>query len=88
MMVYQRLDVVAARHNVLQQLVDSRFQGFKIHYQDETWRNANHTRQYIWMLEEEEKDKENTRPDDKLLEDTQWKGGLKVNSFIHLCEFS
>ena len=69
MNVYQRLDVVAQRHKVLRKLVWYREAGFKIFYQDETWCNANHTRQYVWMLEDEEKD---------LLEHTRWNGGLNV----------
>ena len=87
MMVYQRLDVVATRHKVLQALVDYRAKRYKIFYQDETWCNANHTREFIWILDNDASELINSASDDKLLEDTKYKGGLKVNDnflFFHL----
>lgn len=70
MNVYQRLDVVAQRHVFLRKIISYRETGFKVFYQDETWCNANHTRQYIWRRENEDKD--------ELLDHTKWKGGLNV----------
>ena len=71
MQIYQRLDIVAERHKVLRKLPELRKNGYKIFYQDETWCNANHTREFIWQ---KEGDSEN------LIDDTKWKGGMKVPS--------
>ena len=70
MMVYQRMDVVAHRHRYLRAIEEYRAKDFTIYYQDETWCNANHTRQYIWQCENTEAS--------ELLAHTSWKGGLKV----------
>ena len=43
--------------------------GYKVFYQDETWCNANHTREFIWQLDDE------TERD---IPGTRWKGGLEV----------
>ena len=51
MQVYQRMDVVARRHRVLRQLTKLRAEGVEIFYQDETWLNTNHTRQFCWQRE-------------------------------------
>ena len=72
MQVYQRLDVVAQRHRMLRDLQKYRALQYEIFYQDESYCNANHTRQYIWQ-----KDDDNDDVND-LLGDTKWKGGLKV----------
>ena len=50
-----------------------RSSGYKVWYQDETWCNTNHTREYVWQLDEK------TNPK-KLIDNTQWSGGLKVPS--------
>ena len=48
--VYQRMDIVVQRQIYLRKLRDDlRTSGYKIFYQDETWFNANHTRQYVWQ---------------------------------------
>ena len=70
MQVYQRLDVVVQNHKYLQQVCQLRNAGYNINYQDETWCNANHTKEYVWQKEHEEKS----------LIDLIWKGGLKVQS--------
>ena len=70
MMVYQRMDVVAHRHRYLRSITDYRTNNHKIFYQDETWINTNHTREYIWLYTGGE--------DMGLLEETTWKGGLNV----------
>ena len=56
--------------------MEYRQQGYKIFYQDETWCNANHTREYIWCMDTVAEDEKI----DHLIEDTQWRGGLKVPS--------
>ena len=73
-MVYQQLHIVAQRHRVLQELVDYRANGWKVHYQDETWCNAHHTKECVWMLESD-----NLENIDPLVQDIKWKGGLKVH---------
>ena len=67
--VYQRLDIVVSRQRYLQRVRELRSGGYKVFYQDETWCNANHTREYISQLDDE------TERD---IPGTQWKGGLKV----------
>ena len=47
--VYQRMDVVVQRQIYLRKLRDLRASLHKIFYQDETWFNASHTRQYVWQ---------------------------------------
>ena len=71
MQVYQRLDVVVQRHKYLRRIEELREQGYQVFYQDETWCNSNHTCEFIWQKEEEEK---------SLISDSVWKGGLKVPS--------
>ena len=71
MQIYQRLDIVAERHKVLRKLPELRKNGYKIFYQDETWCNANSTREYIWQTKGDSED---------LIEDTKWKGGMNVPS--------
>ena len=68
--VYQRMDIVVQRQIYLRKLRDLRTSGYKIFYQDETWFNANPTRQYVWQA----------RGDDNIISDTVWKGGLDVPS--------
>ena len=68
MHIYQRFDVVAQRHKYLRKITHFRALGYSIYFQDETWCNANHTREYIWQ---QSSDPQN------LLSDTEWKGGLK-----------
>ena len=74
MNIYQRMDIVAQRHRVLRELVKFRSAGYELYYQDETWCNANHTRQYIWQLEE--------ASSGGLLEGTKWRGGFDVPSGV------
>ena len=69
--VYERMDVVAARHKCLQDIRQYRSLGYTILYQDETWRNAQHTQQYIWMVEENS---------DTLINCLRYKGGFDVPS--------
>ena len=68
--VYQRMDIVVERQIYLRKLRDLRASEYKIFYQDETWRNANHTRQYVWQA----------RGNDNIISDTVWKGGVDVPS--------
>ena len=68
--VYQRMDIVVQRQIYLRKLRDLRASEYKIFYQDETWCNANHTRQYVWQA----------RGDDNIISDTVWKGGADVPS--------
>ena len=44
----KRLDIVAQRQKYLRKITHVRAFGYKTFYQDETWCNANHTREYIW----------------------------------------
>ena len=74
MMVYQRMDVVANRHRYLRSINEYRANGYKIFYQDETWVNAHHTREYIWQYIGSE--------NVELLEDSTWKGGFNVPSGV------
>ena len=67
--VYERMDVVAARHKFLQDIRKYRSLGYTILYQDETWRNAQHTQQYIWMCEENS---------DTFINCLRYKGGYDV----------
>ena len=67
--MYQRLETVASRQRYLRRVRELRSAGYKVFYQDETWCNANYTREYIWQLDDE------TERD---IPDTQWKGGLKA----------
>ena len=46
--VYQRLDIVASRQRYLRRVRELKSAGYKVFYQDETWCNANHTRNFIW----------------------------------------
>ena len=66
--VYQKMDIVVQRQIYLRKLKDSKASGYKIFYQDETWFNANHTRQYVWQA----------RGDDNIISDTIMKGRLDV----------
>ena len=75
MQVYQRMDVVAQRHKVLRALPDYRARGYEVFYQDESFVNGNHTRQYVWQNENYEKDAR-----DDIIKDTKWYGGLSVPS--------
>ena len=68
MQVYQRLDVVAQRHYVLRKLIEYRELGFEVFYQDETWVNTNHTRQYIWQKFDDTDDDV-----DDLIGHTEWR---------------
>ena len=67
--VYQRLDIVASRQRYLRRVRKLWSAGYKVFYQDETWCNANHTREFIWQLDDE------TERD---IPGTRWKGELKV----------
>lgn len=71
MNVYQRLDIVANRQEYLRKIRQYRKDGYEIFYQDETWCNQNHTREYIWQ---EQTDGE------ALIPNVSSKGGLKVPS--------
>ena len=73
MEIYQRLDIVARRHEVLRELTDLRQAGYHIFYQDETWCNANHTKEYVWQLETEDDQTD-------IIANTKWHGGLNVPS--------
>ena len=53
MNVFQREDIVAHRHRYLHAIQKYRDEGFQIYYQDETWVNANHTREYIWKYQDQ-----------------------------------
>ena len=46
----RRMDVVAARHKFLQDIRKYRSLRYTISYQDETWCNAHHAQQYIWIV--------------------------------------
>ena len=50
-----------------------RLSGYKVWHQDETWCNTNHTREYVWQLDE-------SSGSNNLIANTQWSGGLKVPS--------
>ena len=49
------LDIVAQRQKYLRKITHVRAFGYKTFYQDETWCNANHTREYIWQLQDDER---------------------------------
>ena len=68
MSVYQRFDIVVSRHKFLMNMEKYRNEGYNIYYQDETWCNANHTREYVWQTE--------TSYD--LLSQISYSGGLDV----------
>ena len=70
--VYERMDIVAARHRFLLDVQKFRDEGYKIYYQDETWCNAHHTRQFCWQ--------HLGNPEDSLLPAIQWNGGFAVPS--------
>ena len=72
MKVYERMDIVAARHRFLLDVQKFREEGYKIYYQDETWCNAHHTRQFCWQ--------HLSNPEDSLLPAIQWNGGFAVPS--------
>ena len=78
MHVYQRMDIVAQRHKVLKALPEYRAAGYTIFYQDETWCNANHTRQYIWQYQNNDMKTKEEKNQENLLQGTEWNGGLKV----------
>ena len=59
------------RHKYLRRIKELREKDHRVFYQDETWCNANHTREFVWQMEDEEK---------SLISDSQRKGGLKVPS--------
>ena len=69
--VYERMDVVVARHKFLQDVRKYCPLGYTILYQDETWCNAHHTQQYIWMVEENS---------DTLITCLQYKSGFDIPS--------
>ena len=48
MNVYQRLDVVAERQKYLMKIREFRKNGYEVFYQDETWCNQYHTKEYVW----------------------------------------
>ena len=50
--MYQRCDAVAHRQNYFIKVQDFTSQGCEIFYQNEIWCNANHTKEYIWQLED------------------------------------
>ena len=66
------MDIVAARHRFLLDVQKFRDEGYKICYQDETWCNAHHTRQFCWQ--------HLSNPEDSLLPAIQWNGGFAVPS--------
>ena len=70
--VYERMDIVAARHRFLLDVQKFRDEGYKIYYQDETWCNAHHTRQFCWQ--------HLSNPEDSLLPAIQWNGRFAVPS--------
>ena len=69
--VYQRLDIVASRQRYLRPVRELMSAGYKGFYQDETWCNADHTREYTWQLDDE------TERD---FPGTLWKGRLRVST--------
>ena len=71
--VYQRLDVVAMRHRYLRDIEHFRALGYKCFFQDESYCNANHTREYIWQLDD-------GSVKDSFIGHIRWTGGLKVPS--------
>ena len=70
MHVFQREDINAQRHKYLNVIAGYREQGYTVYYQDETWVNANHTREYVWQYRGEALK--------ELMGVFAWKGGLKV----------
>ena len=66
------MDIVAARHRFLLDVQKFRDEGYKVYYQDETWCNAHHTRQFCWQ--------HLSNPEDSLLPAIQWNGGFAVPS--------
>ena len=67
---------MAQRQKYLRKITHAQAFGYKTIYQSETWCNANHTREYIWQLQDDE-------PTD-LLKNTRWKSGVNVPSYIVL----
>ena len=72
MHVFQRLDVLVSRQIYFCKIKEmrSRSKGYHAYYQDETWCNDNHTREYIWQLTDVE----------SLVPDVRQQGGLPVPS--------
>ena len=70
--MYERMDIVAAWHRFLLDVQKFRDEGYKIYYQDETWCNAHHTRQFCRQ--------HLSNPEDSLLLAIQWNGGFAVPS--------
>ena len=67
--IYQRLDIVLSRQMYLWKIRELQSSGYKVFYQDETWCNANHTRKYIWRVDDDASN---------LIHEAGWKGGLDV----------
>ena len=69
--VYQRLDVVISRQNYLRNIKYYRESNYQIFYQDESFCNKNHTKEFTWQLEQQTK---------TLIQDGSANGGLNVPS--------
>ena len=65
-------DIVVQRDKYLRKITHVRVFGYKTSHQDETWCNDNHTREYIWQLQDDELT--------DLLKNTRWKGELNILS--------
>ena len=70
MNVYQHLDVVAERQKYLMKVREFRKNGYEVFYQDKTWCNQYHTKEYVWQESVVK----------SLIPDATYKGGLKVPS--------
>ena len=55
MHVYQRFDITAQRQKYLRKVNHFRSLGYTAFFQDETWCNANHSRECIWQMEHDPK---------------------------------
>ena len=47
--IYKRADILEQRHTYLQHILKHRRENKTVIYMDETWVNAHHTNQYIWV---------------------------------------